>query len=1239
MPLKRVGAVGSAVGAVALGVLLIRGSAPAPVTPGPQTQTRAHRPVKARLGQSSTAQPDQLPEDGPWQASREHFAGAQGGECASIEDKGGRWCVPHQEKLQAIIAILPDPVNTHMALVFDRSMEAIQLAAQSMNYVEDRYWLPWDPSARLDWQDYDSQQKAEEDAEQKQKEPGLLLFRWNGDTRADAAKTLYVFLVSETSTAGVDGEQFSRALEYRNQVCRQGGCPAPKIDPDRIRILGPTFSGSLASLVRLTRGAKFAAYSGTASSTCAVENQHLAPHSELCDQTDNTMDGHLTFQSFVSDTESAIISLLTLLQNNRDISCTGRSEVAILAEAATTYGAVQRRFADEDDAEHGPAQGKKQNAQAGGALLRNCSTSFSYPREISTLRNAYDKNQSSSPAQSTNSGQPFLPLNLTDQPANKSDEPPDFSKGQGPISKEAVLMRMASELRQNQYKYIGVIGSNVLDVLFLTSFLRKSCPDARLFVVNSDLLFERELDNAPYIGMLAVTTYPFVSRNLDWTNPKWPNTETQFARLPFADQYEEGQYNAFLEALVQTVPGKSGSKPTFYERQEPFTLRTEKSPLWLTAVGTGGYWPIQLLSPPELIAQPDSQPPANNQPQATSPVLQDQDFSSEWKVLMTFLCGLGLLHIWILITSAPGARWFRDFSLLMPQPGQRLFFIHSATAALTLSLVMMAAPAFRFGQHTVILTILEIAVVLVVAGLLLACLLVNVNCRFSQKWKMARNKETMEQTPQGLRGIYWAAIGVWSSAILAGGLWFALLAGDPGHFYGFFFAYRAVQLATGISPFTPMLPLFAAVYTWCIFELWRLRFNDRLRPRLKATHDAPGASTEERVANSVSHYFLGPYYIAGLAVLFLIWLLLFDVVHPFQLFENRLYGPFFEVLFCVGVIVLLAGGFRLGQLWANLRKLLLELERSPIRFAFGRLQGVGWSPIWRQGGEEAEWSYLSRSLEAMRRVGYCNQKLDLEMKTDIGLEPQTTKDMEAVKGLVEEIRTTREQLKLEKPTLVAPHMNREFRASSPSQPASPTAELFFQLEVGLHQLQDRLADVLQGIWSVLDRRWKNGDFISAEVEDDKDEKQVAVYCNPEKSDPKEEQIQKMEEFVALRYVDFIRGALGHMRFLLIFLGISFTLVLISLNVYSFEPHQTLLWSFTAVFIVIGFLIFQVLMQVHRDHILNRIAKTKPSDLGIQFYLRIVSVGIVPLLTLLATHFPSIGRFLVSLVQPGLEALK
>jgi hypothetical protein len=69
------------------------------------------------------------------------------------------------------------------------------------------------------------------------------------------------------------------------------------------------------------------------------------------------------------------------------------------------------------------------------------------------------------------------------------------------------------------------------------------------------------------------------------------------------------------------------------------------------------------------------------------------------------------------------------------------------------------------------------------------------------------------------------------------------------------------------------------------------------------------------------------------------------------------------------------------------------------------------------------------------------------------------------------------------------------------------------------------------------------------------------------------------------------------------------------------------------------MVVTVLMQVHRDPILSRITGTQANDLGLDFYIRIFTLGVVPLLTLLSVHFPAIGRSLVSFLQPGLEALK
>src|SRR5215471_4079364 len=47
-------------------------------------------------------------------------------------------------KTEFIIATLPDPLHTHFSLSFDRSVEAIQQAAQDEDYDYDSSWLPWE---------------------------------------------------------------------------------------------------------------------------------------------------------------------------------------------------------------------------------------------------------------------------------------------------------------------------------------------------------------------------------------------------------------------------------------------------------------------------------------------------------------------------------------------------------------------------------------------------------------------------------------------------------------------------------------------------------------------------------------------------------------------------------------------------------------------------------------------------------------------------------------------------------------------------------------------------------------------------------------------------------------------------------------------------------------------------------------------------------------------------------------
>jgi hypothetical protein len=62
------------------------------------------------------------------------------------------WNVPEREnqRILFVIAPVPDPVHTHMTLMFDRTIEAIQKAAQQSGYLFSRATMPWQMAALPD---------------------------------------------------------------------------------------------------------------------------------------------------------------------------------------------------------------------------------------------------------------------------------------------------------------------------------------------------------------------------------------------------------------------------------------------------------------------------------------------------------------------------------------------------------------------------------------------------------------------------------------------------------------------------------------------------------------------------------------------------------------------------------------------------------------------------------------------------------------------------------------------------------------------------------------------------------------------------------------------------------------------------------------------------------------------------------------------------------------------------------
>jgi hypothetical protein len=129
-----------------------------------------------------------------------------------------------------------------------------------------------------------------------------------------------------------------------------------------------------------------------------------------------------------------------------------------------------------------------------------------------------------------------------------------------------------------------------------------------------------------------------------------------------------------------------------------------------------------------------------------------------------------------------------------------------------------------------------------------------------------------------------------------------------------------------------------------------------------------------------------------------------------------------------------------------------------------------------------------------------------------------------------------------------------------------------------------------------------------------------------------------EEFVALRFVSFIRYVGVQLRNLLSLVTVCFILCVAAVRSYPFLAHRTIGWALTLIFIVLGAPVIMAFAQMDKDAILSRLSDTEPGKLDRAFYVRVVSYGALPLITVLASQFPAIGRFLFSWVQPAIETL-
>jgi hypothetical protein len=465
---------------------------------------------------------------------------------------------PHTSAdIRFLIAIAPNPVTTHLALLFDRSMETIQQAAQDENYSYDSSWFPWE-GAPKQYALLKDQQQADELQAADGKQPGILVFRSSPkakDRPGGPPATppydggLVVFVVAEQPTSGIADQQFRDAIGWVKLLS-----PQPE---QTLPILGPTFSGSLPSLALqlkdLIKPPDFAQVeisSGSVSSDASYNwfRQWLA-------------DRNLgIFRTFLEGDQVMTERFVCYLEREGY----HRNQVAILSEDETAFGSSGNK------SDEAGTPGSDQAAQ--GPLY------LYYPRDIASLRSAYEEQSIFSSGQQTaNPNAPTTTLrnDLSEPASGEHDTMRSYGGQLTPLAQESVLLAIVNFLKENNIQFVIVRSSNSLDQIFLSEFLRKAFPQGRVVLDGADLLFRRG-SAVSLRGVMTLATYPLLAEEQSWVPPLLHRSR---AYRVFSEDLVEGEYIAARNLLRSIAPPETPAKSLFAIMPRPRGREAQTIPL------------------------------------------------------------------------------------------------------------------------------------------------------------------------------------------------------------------------------------------------------------------------------------------------------------------------------------------------------------------------------------------------------------------------------------------------------------------------------------------------------------------------------------------------------------------------------------------------------------------------------------------------------------------------------------
>jgi hypothetical protein len=1164
-----------------------------------------------------------------------------------------------------IIATLPDPLHTHFSLQFDRIIDALQQGAQDEMYTYDSSWLPWE-SEEQSFGSMTDQDKAEDRKAKREAQPGIVLFRGPGE--APYQKALIVFIVGEETTGGIHRAQFENAVAWISALQQ------PNEQRTSVAILGPASSGSFSSLSDLLvktglldkdKGKRngehhLTIYSGSVSGQKA---------GFAFSQTQG-----VDFRSFIQDDITALDLLCRYFAPHGS-----PQNLGILSEDETAYGYSWAAA----KVQNGEISGKGAAASKGASEYRRKSCGEStievfYPRDISTLRAAYQSqsmfNSNSGQLNQDNAQRKSLPTDLLDPEGRQHDTVRTYAGNQTPLSQEAQLLGIVEVLRSNRVKYVIIRSSNTLDSLFLANFLRRNYAEARVVLLNSDLLFQRGQDAMALNGVMTLSTYPLFSRAREWTAIAPQAMQTHRV---FAENSTQGVYIA-SRLLLQTlkrptdnlpslgcelaekevpvspqqvfVPAlRCGSGPSAYaplpDYAPPFWMKpapcesdspgtTWRPAMWLSVITSHGVWPLAALNDCTLLSPTDEK---NQTHLGAAEQRKWPGVPRTTRMALVLLCCLAVFHLlccrFASFTAKPAFR--AHFATAGPRHAG-LVLIGSYVVVLVGLLIgwgsglFEAAPGSPGRNAGIWIVVVAVWLVAATSVVLNIVAIRRLNGNAGNGSHMVRRIVVSLALLAALTLAFFLLY-VWP---LEGTL---VLANRT------FVYWRSMHLMSGVSPLVPFLALAVGLYLWFWYALHGLALFGPDRPRLPllevlGVNLATPASmnqgsrkglklsmfSQEKVADPAERMAkpLSSHHVITIVILFaLTTALMFSFtagqipIRNLGTIQANPYSIIFGLALCFYCSFILSECCQIWRTWSSARQLLVFLDRMALRRTLSALHGFSWGSVWKMSGNvlDVRYKLLSRQLE-------CLTHLHTSMRLF-----KTPKDPEEQKAFA--------NLDVCKASVDSSRLKGfEFAKWFSKNYNRPKAADLKDFKAFQKQIAKTTGVILTNLVAPASRVEKHSLIqIDPEAKIDEDRKAPPPSKN--------ELVRNAEELVCLTYLGFIQNLLGRIRTMVLGGVYLFIALSIAVSSYPFDPRTLVSGILLFVFLAFGGTVVFTYADMHRDATLSHVTNTEPGKLGSEFWFKVIGYGAAPLLGLLTQVFPEWSGFLFSWLQPGLSSLK